>query len=97
MHILRDNQLYGKLSKSSFYQKKMLYFIHIIFKDLVSVDLAKAKVINEFPSIKNVIEFITIYGSGRLLLNIHIVFLLDYKYDFILTEEGCEVNLESKV
>ena len=75
----------------------MLYLIHIIFKEVVSVDLSKVKVIKECPSIKNVIEFITIYGSGRLLLNIHIVFLLDYKYDFILIEEGCEVNLESKV
>ena len=30
MHIIRENQVYANITKLSFYQKKLVYFGHII-------------------------------------------------------------------
>jgi hypothetical protein len=44
LSYLRENKLYGKLSKCSFYQKEIHYLVHIIFDEGVSVDPEKSKV-----------------------------------------------------
>ena len=53
---LRENQLYGKLSKCSFFQKKVHYLGHIISGEGISVDLKKVKAIMDWPVMKNVHE-----------------------------------------
>ena len=42
---LRENQLYGKLSKCSFFQKEVHYLGHIILGEGILVDLEKVKAI----------------------------------------------------
>jgi hypothetical protein len=41
LQVLREHQLYSKLSKCSFYQKKIHYLGHIVSKDGISVDPEK--------------------------------------------------------
>jgi len=43
--ILRENQLYAKLKKCSFYQKRLLYLGHIVYEEGVTVDPTKIKAI----------------------------------------------------
>lgn len=50
---LRENQLYGKLSKCSFFQKKVHYLGHIISGEGISVDPEKVKAIMDWLVPKN--------------------------------------------
>jgi hypothetical protein len=54
LQLLRECQLYAKLSKCSFYQKQIHYLGHIISKDGIAVDLEKIEAIREWPAPKNV-------------------------------------------
>ena len=47
LSCLREHQLYGKLSKFSFFQKKIHYLGHIISGEGISVDPEKVKAIME--------------------------------------------------
>ena len=59
---LRGNQLYGKLSKCSFFQKKVHYLGHIISGEGISVDLEKVKAIMDWPILKNAHEVRSFMG-----------------------------------
>ena len=52
LQVLRENQLYAKLSKCSFYQKKIHYLGHIISKDGIVVDPEKIESIRKWSSLK---------------------------------------------
>jgi hypothetical protein len=54
LRVLREHQLYGKLSKYSFYQKQIHYLGHIISKYGITVDPEKTEAIREWTSPKNV-------------------------------------------
>jgi hypothetical protein len=45
LQYLRENKLYGKLSKCSFYQMKIHYLGHIIFGEGIVVDPTKIEAI----------------------------------------------------
>ena len=53
---LRENQLYGKLSKCSLFQKKIHYLGHIISGEGISIDPEKVKAIMDWPVLKNSYE-----------------------------------------
>jgi hypothetical protein len=53
LSYLRENKLYGKLSKCSFFQKEIHYLGHIIFGEGISMDPEKVKAIMEWPVPKN--------------------------------------------
>jgi hypothetical protein len=54
LQCLRENKLYGKLSKFSFYQSKIHYLGHVIFDEGIIVDPTKVKAIMEWPKLMNV-------------------------------------------
>jgi hypothetical protein len=54
--------LYVKLSKCSFYQKKIHYLGHIISKDRITVDPEKIETIREWLAPKNVTEVRSFMG-----------------------------------
>ena len=56
LQCLREHKLYGKLTKCSFYQSKILYLGHVISSEGIVVDLAKVKAIMEWPMSTNVLE-----------------------------------------
>jgi hypothetical protein len=56
LQVLREHQLYSKLSKFSFYHKQIHYLGHIISKDGIEVDPESVEAIREWSMPKNVIE-----------------------------------------
>jgi hypothetical protein len=54
LQFLRENKLYGKLSKCSFYQSKIHYLGHVISDEGIVVDPIKVEAIMEWPSPTNV-------------------------------------------
>jgi hypothetical protein len=62
LRVLREHQLYAKLRKFSFYQKKIHYLGHIISKDGIVVDLEKIESIREWSMPKNVTEVRSFMG-----------------------------------
>ena len=62
LQVLREHQLYAKLSKCSFYQKQIHYLGHIISKDGISVDPEKIDAIREWSMTNNVIEVRSFMG-----------------------------------
>jgi hypothetical protein len=62
LQCLRENKLYGKLSKCSFYQTKIHYLGHIISGEGIVVDPTKVEAIMEWPTPTNVQEVRSFMG-----------------------------------
>ena len=62
LQVLREHQLYAKLSKCSFYQRKIHYLGHIISEDGIIVDLEKVEAIREWSTARNVAKVISFMG-----------------------------------
>ena len=62
LQVLRENQLYAKLSKCSFYQRQIQYLGHIISEEGISIDPSKIEAIKEWPTLKNVTEVRSFMG-----------------------------------
>jgi hypothetical protein len=60
--VLREHQLYAKLGKCSFYQKKIHYLGHIIFEEGIVMDPEKVQAIQEWTTPRNVIEVRSFMG-----------------------------------
>jgi hypothetical protein len=54
LQVLREHQLYAKMSKCSFYQKQIHYLGHIISKEGIVVDPKKVEAIREWSVPRNV-------------------------------------------
>ena len=71
LQVLREHQLYAKLSKCSFYQKKINYLGHIISEDGIAMDPEKIETIREWSAPKNLIEvrsFMGLTGYYRIFI-----------------------------
>jgi hypothetical protein len=62
LQVLREHQLYAKLRKCSFYQRKIHYLGHIISEEGIAVDPEKIKSIEGWPTPKNVSEVRSFMG-----------------------------------
>jgi hypothetical protein len=62
LSCLKENELYGKLLKCSFFQKEIHYLGHVIFGEGIFVDLEKVKAIMEWPVPKNAHEVRSFMG-----------------------------------
>jgi hypothetical protein len=67
LQVLREHQLYAKLSKCSFYQRQIHYLGHIISEEGIAVDPEKIRSIEGWPVPKNVSEVRSFHGTCRLL------------------------------
>eukprot|EP00253_Pinus_taeda_P020615 PITA_20615 len=65
LQCLRENKLFGKLSKCSFYQSKIHYLGHIISGEGIAVDPVKIEAIMEWPAPTNVHEIRSFMGMAR--------------------------------
>jgi hypothetical protein len=63
LEVLRENQLYAKLSKCIFYQRKIHYLGHIISEEGITVDLEKIGAIRGWPSTKECYRGHIIHGT----------------------------------
>jgi hypothetical protein len=87
LQVLREHQLYAKLSKCPFYHKQIHYLGHIISKDGISVDPEKIESIREWSAPNNVIEvrsFMGLIGYYRRFIKVfskisHLITFLEKK------------------
>jgi hypothetical protein len=98
LQVLRDHQLYAKLSKCSFYQERIHYLGHIISKDGIVVDHEKIESIREWSALRNVMEvrsFMGLVGYYRRFIAgfskiAHPITFLQRKGKQFHWTEGCE-------
>jgi hypothetical protein len=57
--------MHAKISKCSFYQRKIHYLAHIISKQGIVVDLENIEVIGGWPTLKNRAKVISFTGLAR--------------------------------
>ena len=62
LQVLREHQLYEKLSKCDFYRDRIQYLGHIISKEGISVDLEKIEAIMNWPTPRNVTDVRSFMG-----------------------------------
>jgi hypothetical protein len=65
LQCLRENKLYGKLSKCSFYQSRIHYLRHVISGEGIVVDPAKVKAIMEWHVSTDVPKVCSFMGLAR--------------------------------
>ena len=68
LQVLREHQLYAKLSKCEFHQRRVQYLGHVISEEGISVDPKNIESIMDFSTpnnVTNVISFICISGYYR--------------------------------
>jgi hypothetical protein len=71
LQVLREHQLFAKLSKWSFYQEKIHYLGHIIFEEGITIDQTKIESIKGWTSPRNVSEdrsFMGLAGYYRIVI-----------------------------
>jgi hypothetical protein len=54
LQSMRENKLYGKLSKCSFYQSMIHHLGHVVSNEGITMDLANFETIMECPASRNV-------------------------------------------
>jgi hypothetical protein len=62
LQCLRENKLYGKLSKCSFYQSRIHYLGHVISGECITMDPTKVEAIMEWLAPTNVTEVHSFMG-----------------------------------
>jgi hypothetical protein len=62
LQVLREHQLYVKMRKCSFYQRKIHYLGHIISEEGIIVYPEKVEAIREWPVPRNVVEVRSFMG-----------------------------------
>jgi hypothetical protein len=62
LQVLREHQLYAKLSKCSFYEKQIHYLGHIISEEGISMDLENIEAIRGWSTHKNVTKVRSFMG-----------------------------------
>jgi hypothetical protein len=62
LQVLREHQLYAKLSKCSFYQRQIHYLGHIISEEGIAMDPEKVEAIREWSALRNVAEVRSFIG-----------------------------------
>jgi hypothetical protein len=71
LHVLREHQLYAKLSKCSFYKKKKHYLGHIVSEEGIEMDTEKIESIKGWSTPNNVTEirsFMGLTGYYRIFI-----------------------------
>ena len=62
LKLLREHQLYAKLSKCDFYRDRIQYLGHIILEEGISVDPEKIEAIMNWPTPRNVTDVRSFMG-----------------------------------
>ena len=62
LQVLREHQLYAKLSKYDFYRDRIQYLCHIISEEGIYVDPNKIEAIMNWPSPRNVTDVRSFMG-----------------------------------
>ena len=71
LNLLREHQLYAKLSKCDFYRDRIQYLGHIIPEEGISVDPENIEAIMNWPTPRNVTDVRYFYGTCGILPEVH--------------------------
>jgi RNase H-like domain found in reverse transcriptase/Reverse transcriptase (RNA-dependent DNA polymerase) len=74
LDLLRQHQLYGKISKCEFFKESVKYLGHIISSEGIATDPKKVEVVKNWPQPKNLKELQSFLG----LCNYYRWFIMDY-------------------
>jgi hypothetical protein len=74
LQVLIEHQLYARLSKCSFYQKKIHYLGHIISEQGMAVDPEKIEVIRGWPTPRNVSDIRSFMGLAGYYRRFIVIF-----------------------
>jgi hypothetical protein len=105
LQVLREHQLYAKLSKCDFFQKQVHYLGHVISEEGVAVDPDKIKSIMDWPTPKDVSDIRSFMGlagyyrrfiKGFSKIGFPITSLQKKGVKFIWTSECEEIFQEMK-
>src|ERR1035438_6474655 len=66
LHLLRENQLYGKLSKCDFSQPQVNFLSHIISADGIAVEPVKIEAIQSWPTPTSLLNVQSFLGLAHL-------------------------------
>ncbi|XP_074291345.1 putative mitochondrial protein AtMg00860 [Silene latifolia] len=72
LQLLRDNQLYVKLSQCEFWLENIAFLSHVVSKEGVFVDLSKIEAVSKWKPPKNVVKvrsFLGLTGYYRRFVN----------------------------
>jgi hypothetical protein len=102
LQVLREHQLYAKLSKCSFYQRQIHYLGHIISEEGITVDPEKLQAIQEWPAPRSVAEVRSFMGLAgyyrkfivRFSKIAHSITSLQRKEKKFQWTEECESNFQ---
>src|SRR5262249_38028824 len=64
LHVLRENQLYAKLSKCEFWFDKVCFLDHVISKEGIQVDPQKVEAMSNWPRATNITEIRSFLGMA---------------------------------
>jgi hypothetical protein len=84
--VLREHHIYAKLSKCSFYQRKIHYLGHIISKEGIVVDPEKIEAIMGWPTPKNISNVRSFMGLAGYIKVYRRIFQ-DFTSNHIFTKE----------
>lgn len=76
LQILRENKLYGKLSKCAFYQNQIDYLGYVIFEQGLAVDPKKIIIVHDWPTpnVSEVKSFMGVFGYYRKFIKSKIAY-----------------------
>jgi hypothetical protein len=94
LQVLREHQLYSKLSKCSFYHNQIHYLGHIISEEGIAVDPGNIEVIKGWSTPKKCDRSQILHGPSWLLQNIYCRILKDCTCDHFLEKEGSDVLVD---
>ena len=67
LQVLRQHQLFAKMSKCTFGQTEIEYLGHVISKNGVAIDPAKIQIIQQWPSPKNITQLRAFFRAYWIL------------------------------
>ena len=95
LQVLREHQLYAKLSKCSFYRNKIHYLGHIISEEGITVDPEKIEAIKRWKTPKNVTEVRSFMGLASYYIRFIAWFSRIAHHCHFLAKEGEEVSMDN--
>jgi hypothetical protein len=95
--VLREHQLFAKLSKCSFFQNRIHYLGHIISEEGIAVDPEKIEVIKGWATPKNVTEVRSFMGLAGYYKEIHCKIFEDCSPNHFLAKKRGKISMDRRM
>ena len=65
LQTLREHRLYAKFSKCEFWLDSVAFLGHVVSKEGIMVDESKIQVVQQWPTLKSIIEICSLLGLAK--------------------------------